>query len=301
MRILRKEFAGIKVYWIIIVLVLSIFAITMGSKFDRELAHALFQENSKFSNIFAILGKAPAYSLFGFSGVLYFISEKNCPKSWRKILAYVACFLIPIGFGALYGYDDFIGAMDNKILAIFLGILTVALVDVGLFFLFKDVKYDIALKAALFIFFTGVVLFLAFFGLKYAGLRPRFKYIVAMDVDYYKNWWDFDRSLLESFTYEDLSSLPSGHTGFAAASIMFTLLSTFNEKTKKFSWIFALVSLVFTLVVGFSRMLDGSHYLSDVGWGMTISYIIVFVFAVCFYSSKENEGESEDAIENEKE
>lgn len=64
------------------------------------------------------------------------------------------------------------------------------------------------------------------------------------------NTWDF--------------SFPSGHT-----VLVFCILPILDKEFRKFKWIW----LVFAILVGFSRIYFGIHYLSDVLAGAALGYL----------------------------
>ena len=113
--------------------------------------------------------------------------------------------------------------------------------------------------------------------------RPRFRTIDSIPGSLFLNWWEpFKeyKSLLETLgsTYPNLSehfkSLPSGHTG-EAAMLMFGLpyIATTTEKFKNKENLMFIIGFIFTLLMAFSRMSMGAHYLSDVSFGALILII----------------------------
>ena len=84
--------------------------------------------------------------------------------------------------------------------------------------------------------------------------------------------YNVDKELYKSF--------PSGHT--CAAAISFTLLlvpKMFNISTKS-KWFYYIFPFVYTFIVAFGRIIVGAHYLSDVLFGGTITFVCTYI---CYF------------------
>ena len=134
----------------------------------------------------------------------------------------------------------------------------------------------VALVAFAFALTAGVTLFKVIFH------RPRFRAIESSMIPYYP-WYercsDY-KGYMETFglASEEFKSFPSGH---AAASMGVPLIALFlpliDEKYRKYRLPVFICGLVFSLLVMFSRLLVGAHYLSDVSMGAIIATLCMIV------------------------
>lgn len=75
---------------------------------------------------------------------------------------------------------------------------------------------------------------------------------------------------------EEFKSFPSGHAANAAIMILLGSLSLLDEKFKGKKDLLFFIGFGFALVVAFSRIVAGAHFLSDV----TIGILITFLFEI---------------------
>lgn len=84
--------------------------------------------------------------------------------------------------------------------------------------------------------------------------------------------------------YSHTDSFPSGHTSYSCTLFLSVLFFNAFDKLKKFAPVAAIFSFLYILVMGFSRIIAGAHYLTDVAGAMIIAYTIFL--AVNFIYSK---------------
>lgn len=82
--------------------------------------------------------------------------------------------------------------------------------------------------------------------------------------------------------YTHADSFPSGHTFSSCTIFLSSLFCTAFEKLKKYAPFMLCVSFVYVSVMGYSRMVAGAHYLTDVAAGLLIGYtaflLVYFVY-----------------------
>lgn len=88
----------------------------------------------------------------------------------------------------------------------------------------------------------------------------------------------------DSDIYSHADSFPSGHTSCSCALFLSVLFCNSFEKLKKLAPFAAILSFFYILVMGFSRIIAGAHYLTDVAGAMIIAYTLFL--AVNFIYSK---------------
>ena len=130
-------------------------------------------------------------------------------------------------------------------------------------------------------FLTGV------FGTKSIFHRPRYRDLVAPGITRFYNWWEVCKEYKTlDVDPEFFKSFPSGHTCGTACSIMvFSWFPLFFKNTKKHQVMLFYIALAYTLIVAFSRMTLGAHFLSDIAMGgilFSVFYLIGNEFILKF-------------------
>jgi membrane-associated phospholipid phosphatase len=89
--------------------------------------------------------------------------------------------------------------------------------------------------------------------------------------------------------YSHSNSFPSGHTTYSCALFMSVLLcNTFDRLKKAVPFVFC-VSVVYVGLMGYSRLIAGAHYLTDVVGGAIIGYTL-FLFVSMIYKVFNDKG-----------
>ena len=114
--------------------------------------------------------------------------------------------------------------------------------------------------------------------------RPRFRSIIATDYGVeFHNWWvrcGNYKQYMEVFNLpkEEFKSFPSGHTGAAAVLIIVApFLPMLDEKYQKLQLPLIYGALAWTLLVAFTRMLVGAHFLSDISMGAILAVVCMLI------------------------
>lgn len=291
-KFLTKEVAGFKVYEIAITIVMALLLIIVGSAADLSLSKKVVTLGNAYGKVINAIGGVPFFSMVGASGILFFLYLKNSTDKEMKVLGWIILFLFPLAAGAYYGYDvwrDF----TSTIPAIIIGVAIIGAIDAGLYFLFRKADPKIALRTASIWLISSAVIFLVVFAFKYLLARPRYLFLVDTDdggsFDFYKNWWQSGSAIKKQFSTlpsSYFSSFPSGHSAFAAGAIMVAYFPLLSEKLQdKRAW-FLYGDLLFAIAVGLGRWLDGSHFLSDIGFAWLIGFVFVYVVAYFAYRPK---------------
>lgn len=88
--------------------------------------------------------------------------------------------------------------------------------------------------------------------------------------------------------YNRADSFPSGHTSCSCASFLLYLVTLTYDKLKKFAPLAWVVSFAYVIAVGFSRMVAGAHYLTDVAGAAILAYsFFLIVYKIyCRFTDK---------------
>ena len=266
---------------------LGVFLITfiIGTFFDYQVSRALFDNNNTFGLVISVLGVIPGYAMLAFiAGGLVALAIHKDYKIWIKVVFYVfaaVCLVCSIHFSGreFFGPNGFVGITKR-----FVGWFIVLPVMCGVTFLgYKMCKSSdqdnlwlllLILAAALFMALVpGVTLFKVIFH------RPRFRSVETIGLDFY-HWYEpcKDYLLYPDSLSEEFKSFPSGHS---AASIAFPTMALFLPFIKKDYQKYVLPcfigGLAWALLVMFSRILVGAHYLSDVSMGAIITILMMAI------------------------
>ena len=120
----------------------------------------------------------------------------------------------------------------------------------------------------------------------FARVRP---YQVVGDLSLYSPMWTFG-----NYSIDDAISKGSFISGHTMTAIYLMALAFFMLKTQK-PWkiiLTFLLSFVWTILMGFSRVVDVKHYPSDVFWSMIIGFaILMWLYYSVFNIPKRESGE----------
>lgn len=82
--------------------------------------------------------------------------------------------------------------------------------------------------------------------------------------------------------YSHPDSFPSGHTISACSTFLSALIFNSFEKLKKCTPLMLILSMAYVYVMGFTRMVEGAHYLTDVAAGALLGYTVFLIVWVIY-------------------
>ena len=301
-----------KIHLIGLIIIPIVFLI-IGSVLDLQIAQGIYFKDNYFGIIMSAFGEYPIYfaiSLIG--GSFFYLGLTN------KNIALKICFpilgIIALGIATYFQGEHIISRNAFDIEHMWYVGYPISLILCSLGFLaglFLTKKSDNPhLLKTLIILCVGILVpVIIVFILKDVMLRPRFRFLIG-DVgglglnliDDFKNWWesgkDLENSLLLQYPNikdtlnEEFASFPSGHTNSTACIvIVLAYLNQFNSKLDKYQIPLFYIGLMWTIIMGFSRMTVGAHFLSDVAMGALISFITFVCLDLIFYKNKKKEVE----------
>lgn len=269
--------------------------IIIGSFFDYKINDAVFLRNNGFGIFFSafapIIGYGVLVVLCGFVHRAA-IKEKII---WVKIcyfLASMAGFISMLIISA--GHVTSVNAYDCPEWK-WLWIIIEALIYGGIFVIgdyYGKQNSDQKLVFASLVLAAFIIIDLVPVGqiLKAVVSRPRFRIVVDNPYGFkasYTDWWqhyDGYDALKEQFGAttrsfsEHFKSFPSGHTGVAAILIFgLPFLCNIIPQLKGKETLTFIIGMVFTVLMAFSRMSVGAHYLTDVSFGALFMIVLCIV------------------------
>ena len=249
-------------------------ALAFASVYDLDISLAIADKNSVFGRILEILGEPPAilFASFNFAlimGYKFRVSEKNA----AGILSAVGC--VGTSIYTAVQTADYIAELNGYPLhPLHIVYATLAALIISAIFVFFALTvsedtlkryYRAACQCAK----AAVLTFVIIWAMKLLWGRVRFRQLGG-DLSLFTPWY-----LPNGFT--GFFSFPSGHT--ANATVILSSLYYFDsmpQTIRRFKPIFAAFLTVWVVLVAFSRVAVGAHYLSDVLFGMAVTAAIVY-------------------------
>ena len=149
----------------------------------------------------------------------------------------------------------------------------------------KDADKLIGVGAAILV--AGIVSDNVNLWLKQVASRPRYKYLLTLDDPYseYRDWWEMIPYLAGS--NDNFKSWPSGNMTIAAMMFALPMLTdVFKARSEKINIVAFIVGCGFVILYGYNRIHMTNHFLSDVGFGTLITYLIFVAVSKAFLQKK---------------
>lgn len=282
----------------LIITIPFVIGLVVGSFFDLQINTALYMDprTNVFGLIFSAFMPLISYAFVAFLGGYYLRSGIKLEVVWQKILFFVlsaACIGVSVYFaGDKYASVNAFGDDAWKVP----GLIIALVVEGGIFALGfltarKEINKAFLCASVVLIIMITVELVPVEQILKDIMRRPRYRTIRADSPFHifgdipFKNWWEpfGDQFKLLETTYghdlvsEHFKSFPSGHTAEAVIPVFgLAYLTMLFPKLEKKETLMVCVGMLFALLMAFSRMTMGAHYLTDVSMGgLTCSICLI--------------------------
>jgi membrane-associated phospholipid phosphatase len=241
--------------------------------FDLRISQAVYGKNL-FSTIFEVAGEAPIQilALFGALTLLRFRSKKT--KMTGAVLA-GAYGLLAAAFAFMLGFATINYVNENIVheLPVYVS-LAAALLGLGLaVWLSRAVPKERAREAVTFAVIAIVYLLLIVIvmnSIKGIWGRLRMREMLNPAIEF-TPWYEIH---FRGGFDNRFASFPSGHTMNAAGVILITLLPAIFDKLKGREALLRVIAYCWAVVVGFSRVVAGAHFTTDVLFAILLSYAL---------------------------
>lgn len=281
-------------FYIVIGILLAGFIV--GSFLDLQINQALYSQGNMFGVIMAAFGTYPCYAGLSFTAgglLITSLKKKDLHIVWRII----SWFLVALGYGlSVYlGSKDVpsVNGFDNKQL-----LLPTMAINVFIFAGFGALGFLVCKKGDMNTLWIALMVMAVIFILaliptsyliKLVIHRPRYRFVVNSGEIAFHNWWEsygaYKEYVAEEHTLyghlitkEEFKSFPSGHSGSAAIMMMvLPYLSIFFKKLKGKETMMFYIGFAWTLLMMFSRMLVGAHFLTDTCMGALIVTVVYYI------------------------
>ncbi len=283
---------------ILIVGALSLALLIVGTFLDFKISKPLFASgsNNAFNSIIASCGPLISCLIAAWAGACLILLPNKV--IWKRILLIIGG--LAIFAGATWGninnvldmskYQPLGGdALKYSLIAVFsLGSVAAFLLA---FITVKKLDNKVVFKVAFIIFccFAAYYLLNEFF--KYLASRPRprtlFLYYSKDPILGFKQWFEFVPFRAFKEHPGDLyKSFPSGHVQNAGIMLITVPVLSYlcpKHNNRKIQVILFYAALLFTLIIAFSRVWSGAHFLTDVSFGLLLDIAIIFVIQELFF------------------
>lgn len=268
----------------------------VGTFCDLQISQAIVHLDNPFSHFMAGFTVMPVSVVLGFIlGTLFkMVTNKQYKKAWQNIILCVISFGLLIG-GAYFLGDHFTSyhAYNIKTLRPLLNIafgLAMMIPGYILGYIFYDKMNHKHIFKTYILIVATVVFLIAFIEISKV-LFPRVRYTSVVKllneegVNYFRPWYLTDFSLSKEFVTskglvspEEIKSFPSGHSNMGiAATFTLMFIPKFFPKLKGKEVYFFYGGFLFFLLVAFSRIYIGAHYLSDTMFAGTVALLVYFI------------------------
>ncbi len=290
-----------------VILFFIIVAIILGTIYDLQISKALADvDGSSYhsKNIFAILGETFGENILyillecSFAIIFFYLIKNPLNKKWLNVLLIIFfviagcivsfyCIHKTLNYISIYtsfGLDTFISSTIGLISVVVFSCVVSAIT----FLLFSKVKNETLHELvgwALAVLIISLISNAIVQGAKLIFDRTRYRAMVYEgynNFEYFTYWFQINSNKFASvspFVSDYFESFPSGHTCAAASSFLLVLLPTFYKKTDTYAWKFFFIAFacIYTFLVGFSRIIAGAHFFTDVLFGGLIAIACVLI------------------------
>lgn len=300
-----KKILGMPRMCFFIVCAVLVIGIAVGSFGDLSISETLTNKTD-IGDFFQHYGNLLSHFLYPVAGVCIFKGLRKKGKKYNILAWGILCFSL---YWTVYSFLDTSGkylrkaygyiAAESSVLPLILAYLTWIAIAVAVAFIAYQIIDDE--HSELLIAIGAVILIAGMFSeyvnewLKLVGCRPRYRYLITLDdpKSEYRNWWEMVPYLKDE---SDFRSWPSGH--MTKATIMFTLpliASVLKNKKEWFKYAGYAFAVLWIILMGYNRIHMNAHFLTDVCFGVLITYCIyALVYKLVFSSFASAEVRSKD-------
>lgn len=294
------QYTAISAILIILLMLGTFFDLQISQKI-ASLPKGFYHSPNIFGRIFETIGEMPIYVITSVAAVLLYQNADRRKKTLLNITLKILCVAISLAlsyymFYKLFKYisqhfsfEDKIGSFFDYLAYFLLGVIY----TLSLIFLTKKIQNNFLnkiFKICLIVLFTALFSQILSNILKIFAGRYRYCTMNTIgDFSLFSPWYVFngkrqptEEMKILGVASDGLKSFPSGHTAAASMVIVFTALPTFFEKinNKRSKIIINVTCWLYIVLVMFSRIIMGKHFLSDVVIGLAIT-LLSYLGATC--------------------
>ncbi len=298
-----------KIKWIIVFSCLALYVtvVTLATFFDYQISKAIaklpegqYISSSVLGKIFEVIGESPMYLAGAFASTILLRKASTVKRNVLKSVLMTLCAILGIvlltvmlnrAVEYVFEQNNNLDAFEkyNSVITLILVVVSAGVFALTLYFTYKIPEKHIARLTvfAVVVFMAAVVSQSAVQGVKVVFGRQRYRAISVLEYNglhelvKYTEWFVIngkqtptEQMLALGIASDAYKSFPSGHTCAWAVIYCFALIPDFleiDEKTrvKAKTWLLIGATLS-TLLLGYTRILVGAHFATDVlisaGW-----------------------------------
>ncbi len=269
--------------------------IFVGSFWDLQISEALFDPtvlvDPTHANAFGVFGAAFGEVPLGLALVsagALLITYRNQSKTWTMVLQLVGGVLLFLSGTVSIMY------LPSRYLPLSLGVTAMigAVIVAGTTWavlkLASGVERRLAIRVAVVLFLVTIVELILVNIIKIGWERPRMRMLEEMagegvDGLGFNSWWQIgdaakaDATSTGLIEHEEFKSFPSGHTANSALLIMLTILPVLRPALAKWKSLLFWLGAAWAIMVAFSRIVMGAHFLTDTMFGLAVTFVTILV------------------------
>lgn len=265
----------------IVALVIFIVLLIVGTKLDYRISSKLYSERNWFNFFVAAIAKMPVYFIAMYACISLFVSALRKQIKTEKIIMAIiyaggACLC------GMFAFEDIIEVFIDGVLKYAIALVVGALASGYLYYVLRNKPNEDILKYKkeylTIILSVGIIVVITF-ALKSFMDRARYIEIIQRQGDF-TEWY-------QKGTGGD--SMPSGHVAMSMALVAILPLVKKADLFKGKDWLYYPIVIVYTFLVGLSRIAFGMHFMSDVAIAALVAMCVSRVVTWCLYGfSEEN-------------
>lgn len=270
---------------ILTVVFLSVLLMLIGSFFDYQISLMLYDPNNLLGVILSGYGQLPAMLCVS-SGTALLMKNASDYRNKKDFL-----FILTTAFGIMLNLFVFVMLSFDTLTYIEAMPLPVSMLIAALIILFVNITLSRGCtirsktaveRAAWFLILTPALSLLLVNVIKIPWGRPRMRMIAVTPEAAFQPWWIAGSSLKNrlmplGILSDEFKSFPSAHTSCAACAMAAVILPYLNKSFEGKENILFCTALLFTCLVGLSRIIAGAHFLSDITAGMAVTFLVEYI------------------------
>ncbi len=255
----------------------------LGAIYDLTISNTIFQPGNVMAVILESVGIIPPFLFVASAGVvLFFLVERDKAHARLKM---VGCIAVATLSYLLFGYMATEPFFEVFWVRFLVGVGVSGVLTPLNFFAFRKRSRDTLKRCAVFLILASIVAVAASGVLinviKFLWGRPRYREMIA-DGDTvfaaFTPWYHPN-----GFTLHGHHSFPSGHTCSAAILLTLCAIGEVFEQRESNRRIVAFMVGFYILVMAYSRVVLGAHFLSDVTGGFTVGFLTYAIVRYLYF------------------